>query len=396
MLNRHYLRYTTSVAALIGVLTIASAGHAQDTTSAAAAQADTTAPSAQSAPEPAPASGSGDIVVTGSRIARRDYVAESPIITQSQDALKTAGVPTIDAALTQLPQFQPGSGGYTNQSQGGLGIGQATVNLRGLESVRTLVLLDGRRLQPGNAQNVIDINTIPSSAIENVEIITGGASATYGSDAIAGVVNFKLRNHFDGFELDGQSGVSDRGDAGNHQLSFIYGHRFGDKASFMVAGEYADRDAVGYRDRKFSSPTGALSGLLTNGYYAPSGSNLPSQAVVNSVFGTYGVTPGTVPNTASLAPNADGTLFRTGSSLNYKDNGNPCTVVSGATVGYDGFCTNQLQGALKRYSFISRGDYQLTPDVNLYVQGIYAHSFARGQGSDPALLPAGAWACRCR
>ncbi len=90
-----------------------------------------------------------EVVVTGSRIARQDYVAQSPIVTAPVESVQNSGVPTMDAYLLQLPQFQPGAGGFTNVSSGGLGVGQATLNLRGLGSVRTLTLLDGRRLQPG-------------------------------------------------------------------------------------------------------------------------------------------------------------------------------------------------------------------------------------------------------
>ena len=96
-------------------------------------------------------------------------------------------------ALDTFPQFTVGSGPTTT---GFFASGQATLNMRGLGSVRNLVLLDGRRIQPSNSQQVVDINTIPKALIESVEIITGGASAVYGSDAVAGVVNFKTRRNF--------------------------------------------------------------------------------------------------------------------------------------------------------------------------------------------------------
>lgn len=332
------------------------------------------------------------IIVTGSRISRQDYVAQSPIVTTDKVAIENSGVPTADAYLLQLPQFQPGAGSFTNASSGGLGIGQATLNLRGLGAVRTLVLLDGRRLQPGNAQSVIDINTIPTSAIGGVEVITGGASATYGSDAIAGVVNFKLRKRFNGLEASGQIGVSDRGDAPTHQFSFIGGQEFaGGDGSFMIAGEYADRAAIAYRERAFSNPTGNLASQTMNGYYAPTGSNLPSQAAVDSLFGSYGYAAGTMPRTGNFGVNVDDTLFRSSApGTNYKDFGDPCIVNNGATgFGYDGQCTNNLQTSLRRYAALARAEYRVTPDVNLFAQFIYAHSFARGEGSHPQAIPFG-------
>jgi iron complex outermembrane receptor protein len=334
-----------------------------------------------------------EVVVTGSRIARQDYVAQSPIVTTPVESIQSSGVPTVDAFLLQLPQFQPGAGGFTNVSSGGLGVGQATLNLRGLGSVRTLVLLDGRRLQPGNAQSVIDVNTIPASAISDVEVVTGGASATYGSDAVAGVVNFKLRKTYSGSEISAQLGQSERGDATTHQISGIAGTGFaGGAGSVMFAAEFADREPISFRDREFSTPTGNLAALLGNGYYAPSGNNLPTQAAVNTVFASYGVAAGAVPRTANFGVNGDSTLFRSGApGNNYRSDGNLCVVANGAAgFGYDGNCTNNLQNGLRRGAGLLRAQYELSPKVTLFAQGLYAHSFARGQGSHPQATPFGA------
>lgn len=333
-----------------------------------------------------------EVVVTGSRIARRDYVAQSPIVTQSVQTLQSAGQPTIEASLLQLPQFQPSQGGYTNNSAGGLGVGQSTVSLRNLGANRTLVLLDGRRAQPGNAQNTIDLNTIPTIALSGVEVITGGASATYGSDAIAGVVNFKLRKRFTGLELDAQYGASEHGDAQAKQFQVLAGQTYaGGAGSFFVAGEYSDRGAVGYADRSWSKPTQNGAVLLTNGYYAPSGPNLPSQAAVNAVFSKYGVTA-TLPRTTNFGVNADGSLFQSGGTgINYKPSGDTCVLnnVYGS-FSYDGLCTNQLQSPLRRYAALGRTDYQLTSDTTLFVQGQFAHTYATGQGSPPTIAAVGA------
>jgi iron complex outermembrane receptor protein len=333
-----------------------------------------------------------EVTVTGSRIARQDYVAQSPIVTAPVESVQNSGVPTVDAYLLQLPQFQPGTGGFTNVSSGGLGVGQATLNLRGLGSVRTLTLLDGRRLQPGNAQSTIDVNTIPSSAISGVEVVTGGASATYGSDAVAGVVNFTLRKTYSGAEISAQLGQSERGDATTHQVSAIAGTDFADGAgSVMFAAEFADRDPIGFRDREFSTPTGNLAALLGNGYYAPAGANLPTQAAVNTLFASYGVAAGAVPRTANFGINGDGTLFRSGApGNNYRPDGNACVVTGAAGFGYDGNCTNNLQNGLRRGAGLLRAQYELSSHVTLFAQGIFAHSFARGQGSHPQATPFGA------
>ncbi|MBV8594058.1 MAG: TonB-dependent receptor plug domain-containing protein, partial [Caulobacteraceae bacterium] len=124
-----------------------------------------------------------EVVVTGSRIARRDYVSESPISTVSAQALRDTGIVTVGEALQQMPQVSAGAGA-TNSDIASFGNGgRSTVDLRGLGAQRTLVLVDGRRAQPSDGLNSIDLNTIPQFMVANVEIITGGASAVYGSDA---------------------------------------------------------------------------------------------------------------------------------------------------------------------------------------------------------------------
>ena len=131
--------------------------------------------------------------------------------------------------------------------QGGIGFsgGQSYSDLRGLGPNRSLVLLDGRRLMPSSPDGSIDLNTIPTAMIDTVEVITGGASATYGSDAIAGVVNFKLRQRFSGVELSAQQGGTFRGDGATNQISGIAGGNFGDnRGNAVVAFEYSDRATI--------------------------------------------------------------------------------------------------------------------------------------------------------
>jgi hypothetical protein len=167
----------------------------------------------EAAGEGAPAA---DIIVTGSRIARRDLTADTPIVTVGADRLLSTGQATLERSLGQLPQFGLGE----NSSQTGFGTtGQASLNMRSLGSARNLVLLDGRRLQPSNIQQVVDINTLPLPLLESVEVITGGASAAYGSDAIAGVVNFRTRKDFEGVQLDATYSLTGEGDGAVRDFS---------------------------------------------------------------------------------------------------------------------------------------------------------------------------------
>ncbi len=114
--------------------------------------------------------------------------------------------------------------------------GAATLDLRGIGTNRTLVLLDGRRVQPVNGQLVVDVNTIPSSAIDRVEVITGGAAAVYGADAVAGVVNFVLKRDFEGVDFNVQYGTSQEGDGQEALVSGLFGTNFGDGEGNVMLG----------------------------------------------------------------------------------------------------------------------------------------------------------------
>src|ERR1043165_7793320 len=121
------------------------------------------------------------------------------------------------------------------------------------------------------------------------------------------------------------------------------------------------REPIGFRDRDFSTPTGNLAGLLGNGYYAPTGSNLPTQAAVNTVFASYGVAAGTVPRTANFGVNANGSLFPTGApGTHYTPDGDPCVVADSTGFGYDGNCTNNLQNGLRRAAGLVRAQYEVS------------------------------------
>ena len=135
------------------------------------------------------------IVVTGSRIARPDYESASPVVSVSQQLFQQSGSASVDTVINALPQFVPS---ITSTSNNPSNAGQSNIDLRGLGSNRVLVLMDGRRVVPANGTGTVDLNLLPSSLIQNVEIISGGASAVYGSDAISGVVNFKPEHRFRG------------------------------------------------------------------------------------------------------------------------------------------------------------------------------------------------------
>src|ERR1700730_3675612 len=275
------------------------------------------------ATDPAPATDSPEkatsfepIVVTGSRIARRDYQSDSPIATIDESALAAAGQPTLDRAIGELPQFSAAQGmSEVGDVQGATGFagGQSYGDLRGLGPNRALVLMDGRRPMPSNPNGSIDLNTIPMSMIENVEVITGGASSTYGSDAIAGVLNFKLRNNFSGAELSVTHGETTHGDGATEHASGLFGGNFADGHGHSVlAFEYSERGAVHGADRPFFANIRQLArppeGIIPAGTFgAP-----PTIAAVNAVLAGYsGTTPiaGTSLYNGAIGVNTDGTIF---------------------------------------------------------------------------------------
>ncbi|MGZ6014816.1 MAG: TonB-dependent receptor plug domain-containing protein, partial [Phenylobacterium sp.] len=143
----------------------------------------------------------GELVVTGSRIPTQNLTSSSPITVVGNQEAKLSGVTRTEDLLNQLPQVFAGQGSEVSNGSSGV----ATVDLRGLGSSRTLVLIDGRRVMPGDPNlPVTDLNFIPAQMVDHVEVLTGGASAVYGSDAVAGVVNFIMTKDFEGVRLDAQ------------------------------------------------------------------------------------------------------------------------------------------------------------------------------------------------
>ena len=146
----------------------------------------------------------GDIIVTGTRIARPNVESASPVTVVRNEAIAAVGTTRIEDLVNSLPQVTPGQTAFVSNGA----TGTATVNLRGLGTARTLVLVNGRRLQPGDPfLPVADLNQIPAALVERVEVLTGGASSTYGADAVAGVVNFIMDTDFEGIQLDVTYGV---------------------------------------------------------------------------------------------------------------------------------------------------------------------------------------------
>ncbi len=196
-----------------------------------------------------------EIIVTGTRIKRRDFVTSSPLVTVGLEQIQYSGHPTLEETLNQLPQVlpQPGRSSNYNGGDNDVGVGAAVVDLRGLGAGRSLVLLNGRRVAPSGVGNAVDLNLIPQFLVERVEIITGGASAVYGSDAIAGVVNFITKKDYSGFGFEASATMADAGDAETYDVNVVFGHNFsGGRGNVSVFANWMERDPLLASEREFT------------------------------------------------------------------------------------------------------------------------------------------------
>ena len=191
------------------------------------------------------------VVVTGTRVRRPDLVSNSPVTSVSAAALEKSNVINVEGALRQLPQFTAGANQFSNNTDGPEGV--ATLNLRNLGQQRTLVLMDGKRLPSFDSTGVADVNSVPTALIERIDIVTGGASAVYGSDAMAGVVNFILKKDFTGIEASASASEYEQGDGRSTNLSLTMGSNFADdRGNAVISFSSSTREAVLQGARAYS------------------------------------------------------------------------------------------------------------------------------------------------
>jgi len=253
------------------------------------------------------------ITVTGTRIQKADFESSSPILTISGDELRASPQITLETFLNALPQVNPAA---TTSSNNPGNSGQATLDLRGLGSGRNLVLVDGRRPMVSAADQSVDLNTIPLALIESIEIITGGAAAVYGSDAVAGVINIKTRRDFEGLDLRYNWSNAQRSkDALEESIQGTIGGNFaGKKGNAVLSFEIAERESLTKSQRDFSLLATSTTSSWLEGRVAPQAGNLHSQAAVNALMAKYGYPASSpqVPATSAFSFNNDGSLIYPG------------------------------------------------------------------------------------
>jgi outer membrane receptor protein involved in Fe transport len=336
-----------------------------------------------------------EIVVTGSRIPRRDFDSQLPIVTVDQDAFTSRTNVGIEATLDTLPQFNMTGAGSQAQTSAASALfplataapGAATINLRGLGLSRSLVLLDGRRAQPVNGSLVVDLNSIPSAAIDRVEIITGGAAAVYGADAIAGVVNFISKRNFEGVRVDVQAGASEQGDGNESMANGLLGASFADgRGSVMIGVDFAKRDAVLGKDREW----------VTRGWNDPGtmGGPVPGSSSLSQLAR---VPPGGYPAVFPLPAGGTYVIDQSGHVFNPQHPTDPAHPYAGSlgsasgfkinpdgSLGYDDQQHTYLQGTLERYSLFGSGHIDVFDKVEVFSQVRFAENYTVAKGTTSA------------
>ena len=339
---------------------------------------------AVAAPVMAQDSDSDTITVTGSRIARQDFVANSPVATVDSAQFEMSGTINTESLLNTLPQTVPGLDRTSNNP----GNGTATVDLRGLGSGRTLVLINGSRAMPGGTGGVVDINTIPASLIERVEVVTGGASAVYGSDAIAGVVNFILKDDFEGVEVNVGYEQTQRGDGRYQNLDVTMGGNFDNgRGNVVMNMGYVNREAVFQGDRSFSRE--ALGGTQAGGaLFGLGSSGVPGGHLFDFNFsGTFdwsaaGLAPaiaglGDDCGAAGLSAREDGGGgFYCGGQVLFNAAGDPLPWINGGPGNsrYNYAPVNYLQLPQERYNATVLGRYDISDSVEMYTRVSFAQN----------------------
>ena len=332
------------------------------------------------------------IVVTGSNIRRVDIETANPVVTIDAAAIQNTGKLTLGDIVQSLPAAMNGTNPQVNN---GGGSGSATVSLRGLGAQRTLILIDGHHVLNR------DIDAIPITAVERVEILTSGASAIYGSDAIGGVVNVILKKNYQGAQFSADYGISDHDDGQRKGVHFLFGHT-SDKGSLMAGIDYNKQDSVLQAHRKFSHDAKSLYGR--NAGTSASGSAI---AAIPPQFNPDLVAPGgssTGPNGRFSIPGS-GPLFdhyhcKTLAHTPGTSGANPltdyhCFVNNGtATTPSDKYnyaAVNLLETPQERTSVFLNGTYHLTDNVDVYLNGIHNKTQAGFQLAPDPLTTGGGW-----
>jgi outer membrane receptor protein involved in Fe transport len=324
---------------------------------------------------PAPA----DIIVTGSRITSSGFSAPTPTQVLSSAAIAQNAQPNVFTTIAQLPSLQGSTGatvGTNSTSSGTQGL--SSFSLRGLGTIRTLTLIDGQRVVGANVTGVPDVSLFPQLLIERVDVVTGGASASYGSDAVGGVVNFITKTHFEGFKANMQGGISTYGDDANYTFQAAAGKSFLDgRLHVVLSGEYSHEDGIpagGFGEAAPNGRTWYNTDTLINRGITNDGSPqyLYRQHVQSYQYTKYGVI--SAGPLQGIAFDKNGNPF----PFNYGSGGVPAKNGAGNVSGcYGGFCVGgdlsgnvgigtSLQSEITRWDGYGRVGFDVDENNEIY------------------------------
>ena len=328
---------------------------------------------AQDAAEPAEV---GEVIITGSRITRDGFEAPTPVTVVEREQLTAAAPSSIPDALNQLPQVRNSSKPASAGPSANANAGGNYLNLRALGVSRTLTLLDGRRTVPSNNSSATDVNLLPQALISRVDVVTGGASAAYGSDAVAGVVNFVLDTDFEGIKGELQGGISKYDDDKSYKLNLTGGTPlFGGRGHIVASAEFSKRDGFQYAHGRdwveasygpINTPSGVPTTLITR------------DAAIST--GTYG---GLI-TAVSGQPNSPliNQMFLPGGALARFDPGTGRTTTF--QIGGDGVMdVAGLPTALTYGNVFTHAKYDLTDTVQVFIEGTYGQSITEFISTNP-------------
>lgn len=326
---------------------------------------------AQEAPAPVT---EDEILVTGTRISREDLSAPSPVSTITSQQLTLTNTVNSEQFLNTLPQVIPSF----DQTSNNPGTATATVSLRGLGTDRTLVLIDGARFVPQSAGSAVDLNTIPTALVERIDVVTGGSSAVYGSDAVAGVVNFILKDDFEGVQFDITDDFSAHSfDANTFNTAITMGGNFADgRGNAVFFASYTNRQPLLQGERAFSTNAFFDPGVgnEAQGFILGGSSSIPGtrfRGGKSTNFGLTGAQVGAIdPNCGAANQNSCFGFFvpAAGSAIRGLRFGG----AGGVTDLYNYSPTNYLQLPQERYNISGFASFEINDHIELYARGIFS------------------------
>jgi iron complex outermembrane recepter protein len=362
----------------------AGADQTADVTHSSGDASDTASDQPDGSTKKAPLAELEEVVVTGSRIARPGFDSPNPVTVLSGQEAEKLGLTTAGDVVAELPQ-NSAFVSNANVGAGNFNIGSQLANLRGLNpffGTRTLTLVDTKRFVPTTDGGAVDLNVIPSMLIERVETVTGGASAAYGSDAVAGVVNIILNKKLDGFKVQVDGGQTAHNDGQDYHASVAYGTNLGDRAHMIIGAEYERANSVGgcqqVRDwcesgyAQFTNPdyVATPAGALYPGSPAIPANGLPHY-IVGPNARNYNSTTGLFP-LLNVQFNPAGTALVPYTAGNYATAFGFTPMQGGADAGEDYYNYYTLRPLVKHFSSFTHVDADLTDNLSAYLEGSFA------------------------